>query len=98
MHVFADSGGAVPITESGALGFFCTQALGIVIEDGFQELYRRAFGIRKNWFEKIVGFVWVVGFISWSSPVWVYPVGRTMKREDMVLTPSALRPLISYFL
>jgi hypothetical protein len=95
MHVVADSGGAVPMAQSGALRFFCTQALGIIVEDGVQELYRRVFGNQKSRVGKAIGYLWVLAFLSWSTPVWVYPVARTMKREDMMLTVNALRPLVA---
>ena len=97
MHLIADSGGAVTISESGALRCFCTQALGIMIEDAVQELYRRSGGDQKSCLPKAVGYIWVVLFLSWSSPVWVYPVARTMKRDDMMLSIYALGPLVSYF-
>jgi hypothetical protein len=95
MHVVVDSGGAVPMAQSGALRFFCTQALGIIAEDGVQELYRRVFGNQKSRVGKAIGYLWVLAFLSWSTPVWVYPVARTMKREDMMLTVNALRPLVA---
>ena len=97
MHVAADGGGAVPMAQSGALSFFCAQAIGIMVEDGAQEVYRNLFGNRYNGVCKAIGYLWVVAFLSWSSPVWVYPVLRSMKMEDMLLKPQALYPLVSAF-
>ncbi len=65
-----------------------------MLEDGVQELYRRVFGDQQSAVCRAVGYVWVLAFLSWSSPVWVYPVVRTMKREDMMLTWGALHPLV----
>jgi hypothetical protein len=97
LHVASDSGGAVPIAQSGALWFFCTQALGIIIEDGVQEVYRILFGTHESRAFTAIGYLWVVVFISWSTPMWVYPLARTIEREDMLPTVGALYPLVSAF-
>ncbi len=65
-----------------------------MLEDGIQELDRRMFGNRESAVCRAVGYVWVLEFLSWSSPVWVYPVARTMEREDMILTLGALHSLV----
>ncbi|KAB8294718.1 hypothetical protein EYC80_006680 [Monilinia laxa] len=44
MHTAADYGGNISLGESGAMRFFCTQALGIMIEDGVQEVWKRMGG------------------------------------------------------
>jgi hypothetical protein len=97
MHIAADEGGAVPMAESGALRFFCVQALGIMLEDGAQAVYRNIFGNKYSGVCKVIGYFWVIAFLSWSTPVWVYPVARSMKREDMLLTPTAVYPIFSAF-
>lgn len=97
MHVVADGGGGMSMAESGALRFFCTQALGIMLEDSVQELYLRMGGRKGSVLAKVVGYVWVLGFLSWSSPRWVYPVIRTMKRAEHTSTTFALKPLVEYF-
>jgi hypothetical protein len=97
MHAAADLGGGVLTKQSGALRFFCTQALGIMLEDGVQEVYRIFFGNRHGRFCKAIGYVWLFAFLSWSTPAWAYPVVRAMEREDMMLTFSALRPLVCSF-
>ena len=97
LHVASDFGGGVPLTESGALRFFCTQTIGIMLEDSVQEIYRRVFRKKENKLAKAIGYIWVVAFLSWSTPVWVYPVVRTMEREDMLLKLSVLYPLVSAY-
>ena len=92
MHIVADYGGNVPREQSGAMEFFCTQALGIMIEDGVQEVWRLMGGRKNTLFTRSVGFIWTIGFISWSSPIWVYPVARGMRREDMMLSLWAMKP------
>jgi hypothetical protein len=70
--------------EYGAIQFFCNQALGIMIEDGVQELYRRISGksndsVDTPLWAKIMGYLWVVAFLSWSTPIWVYPWVRVVE-------------------
>lgn len=97
MHIAADEGGSVPMAESGALSFFCAQALGIMLEDGAQAVYRNLFGNKYSGLCKVIGYFWVIAFLSWTTPVWVYPVARSMKREDMLLAPTAVYPIFSAF-
>jgi hypothetical protein len=66
MHIVIDFGGNVAWRESGALQFFCVQALDIVIEDAVQALYQNAFSNRSRTLCRIVGFIWVVTFLTWS--------------------------------
>ena len=68
-----------------------------MLEDSVQEIYRRIFRKKENKLAKAIGYIWVVAFLSWSTPVWVYPVVRTMEREDMLLKLSVLYPLVSAY-
>ncbi|KAH8912352.1 hypothetical protein BR93DRAFT_922317 [Coniochaeta sp. PMI_546] len=62
------------LSESGALRFFCTQALGIVLEDAVQGAWRRAVGPPGGGIgTRIVGSVWLAVFMAWSTPHWAYP-------------------------
>jgi hypothetical protein len=38
-----------------------------------------------------VGYIWVVAFLAWSTPIWSYPI-RMVNREDKLLTVEALNP------
>ena len=97
MHIFADMGGGLSIHETGALQFFLMQALGIMIEDGVQAIYRQTFkSVREskaNVIGKAVGFAWVLFFFVWTSPVWVFPATRKMQKEDAYLSIGAMKPL-----
>lgn len=96
-HILTDLGSNLPPSQSGALRFFCTQALGIMLEDGAQEFYRRLASKRQSLkadiLRKCVGYVWVLAFLSWSTACWQYPAIRIAKREDTVLGWSDLRSL-----
>jgi hypothetical protein len=85
MHIFSDVGGGLPVRQSGAFYFFCVQALGIVIEDGVQAVWRKVTGRDAGVLGRIVGYAWVAAWVVWSSPVWVYPVVLAMRREDAIL-------------
>lgn len=76
--------------ESGSICFFCTQALGIILEDSVQAVYKSCTKnspgsnskLPHRW-TRIVGYIWLVVFMSWSTPVWSYPAIR--RNQDPVL-------------
>ena len=79
MHIGHDIGGAVEV-QHGAMRFFCTQFFGIVVEDAVQAQWVRAERARIKGFGHVakckrwVGYVWVIVFLVWSTPVFQYPV------------------------
>lgn len=85
-------GASIPLSESGALRCFCAQALGIMLEDGAQEVYRR-FGGKPGLLSRIVGYIWVLAFLSWSTAAWQYPATLVTKKEDVLFRLSAFRSL-----
>lgn len=98
LHIASDIGISVPPSQSGALRFFCTNALAIMLEDGVQELSRRLNGGKSpgGWWSRILGYVWVVVFLSWSTACWQYPQLRIVRREeDRILEFGVLRSAIS---
>jgi hypothetical protein len=98
LHTFADFGGGMKLEESGAWKFFCVQVVGIMLEDAVQALFLKFYGNRGNVLKKTVGFVWVVAFLSWSTPVWQYPSFRARDKEDYLLSFANLKPLVSGFM
>ena len=95
MHIFADMGGGLSMRQSGALQFFCMQALGIMIEDGVQVVWRKYFKSTVGMVERAVGYAWVVYFLVWTSPIWVFPATLNMRKEDAMLNFSALKAIYS---
>lgn len=85
-------GASIPIHDSGALRFFLTQALGIMLEDGAQEIYRRLGG-KPDVLSRIAGYLWVVAFLSWSTAVWQYPAILVTKKGDASFGLSSFRSL-----
>ncbi|ORY04455.1 membrane bound O-acyl transferase family-domain-containing protein [Clohesyomyces aquaticus] len=105
MHLCADTAAGIPISESGVVRFFATQALGLVIEDFVQGAWRiveeeggkswtlppiwrarwkapKKSGVR--WWQKGIGYVWVVAWLAWSMPVWTYPAARRSQGEGIL--------------
>jgi Membrane bound O-acyl transferase family len=118
MHMAIDMSLGMPLSESGSVRFFCTQALGIMFEDGVQAICRSARRRRRgsssssasgnasakaesqpptNW-TRALGYVWVLAFMSWSTPVWAYPAIRMNKggdeAKDALLPFSVVRMLL----
>ncbi len=85
LHSVSDMSASLPPRDSGALRFFCMQALGIMLEDGFQNMFYRVGG-QSGFLSRAIGYVWVLLFLSWSIAVW-------QKKEDVVFKMSALRSL-----
>jgi hypothetical protein len=88
LHAMAETTRGISLKDQGAVRFFCTQTLGIMIEDGFQELWRRLFGNAES-DERVNGSksgpegskyarpaLWkrVVGFLwLWAFMAWTTP-------------------------
>lgn len=74
------------------------QALGIIIEDCMQTIYRRYFkhisGSNARFVESFVGYAWVFFFLVWTTPVWVFPATLNMRMEDDLLSLDAVKPIL----
>ena len=102
LHLVVDLALGMSLSESGSVRFFCTQALGIAIEDGMQAIYRASCGGKgrvsaqtQGW-ARLIGYVWVGAFLAWSTPAWVYPVICMNKggANDRMLPFSMLKLLL----
>jgi hypothetical protein len=99
MHIYADTGGGLAMKQSGALQFFCMQALGIMMEDGVKVLYKHLTAVTRRLppsVEHAIGYAWVLFFFVWTSPVWVFPATLQMQEEEAMLSLSALKPLMRW--
>jgi hypothetical protein len=95
MHIALDMATDIPVYQSGGLAFFCGQMVGIPLEDLVIRLYLRVakrIGRRLPWIvERLVGYAWVVAFLVWSSPAYLYPKivkSRELPNNDSVLPVS----------
>lgn len=83
LHYLTDTGLGVRSNESGAVLFFSLQPLGIMLEEAVQQTTTRL--KIPTWIRKIIGYLWVVVFMSWSVPIWSYPHLRLgMDAADML--------------
>lgn len=101
-HVLLEVAQGTKYHESGATRFFVTQVLGIFIEDAIQAMYRSVYNLKRDASRpppvraRWLGYVWVVAFLIWSQPVWLYPNirARTGSFEDAIL-PFSFVQLVS---
>ena len=81
-HMLVDVAGGIPLRQSGAVQFFCMQLLGIMAEDLIHAFFYQSTSkretTRKNptWGERLIGYIWLVGFLVWTVPVWSFPALR----------------------
>ena len=73
-----------------------------MIEDAVQEVYRlvgtkNASRSRTPIWAKMIGYVWVVAFLAWSTPAWAYPIIRTINKEEATINLGAFRSILPTF-
>lgn len=78
LHAAMDVAGGIPFNQQGSIRFLVTQAVGITAEDVVQSIYRKARGSgRKGSYPpisiRVVGSIWTLAFLVWSTPAWFYP-------------------------
>lgn len=64
----------VPRDKTGAVWFFCLQALGVMLEGVFQSLFHAQIERMSPLFRRAMGYVWVGLFLLWATPVWLNPI------------------------
>ena len=79
MHTVIDLSAGMSWHESDALEF-CLQALGIMAEDGMKSAWRYLKGSKSArgpvFAVRLVGYLWVVLWLVWSTPISMFPVYR----------------------
>ncbi|KAK4151731.1 membrane bound O-acyl transferase family-domain-containing protein [Chaetomidium leptoderma] len=90
-HALSDVSQGIPLRESGAMYFFGTQALGIMLEDAFQAIASRAGSSKQNVQGKlegilgrVCGHLWLLVWLAWTSPVWIYMSMQRDKGEPII--------------
>ena len=87
-HSLSDISQGIPLGESGAMRFFCIQAAGIMFEDAAQALFNRLRGgemtDKSRRATRAAGYLWVVAWLSWTSPIWIYPAMARDKGAPLV--------------
>lgn len=100
-HIAEDAGEGMNWRDSGSFRYFCMQPIGIMLEDAVQEIYRRGYPTAqakaedKTW-TRIVGYVWFVAWMTWTTPAWIYPKALLAKGgpEDRLLPLSILGTIL----
>lgn len=90
-----DTWGVIPLQECGALQFFCLQAAGIMFEDVVQYIWRYVTGKSRDAepdaLERVVGGLWVAAWLTWTTPIWIYPgLRRPITGDKGVLLPFSV--------
>ena len=100
LHATIDLSAGIPWHDSGAVNFFCTQALGIWIEEIAAAIFCSVSGIsgsggRNSYWNRLLGYIWVVLFVSWSWPAYMYPMLYRIRQgsEDSFLPFSIVSML-----
>lgn len=79
MHAGSDLAVGISWQRSGSIRFFCTQVVGIMLEDGVQAIYRSTRGMGRTdahsqlW-TRLIGYAWLSAFLVWSTPAFIYPM------------------------
>lgn len=100
-HVAEDAAEGMNWRDSGSFRYFAMQPIGIMLEDAVQEIYRRNSKAEgksqghQSW-TRIVGYLWFVAWMTWTTPAWVYPKALLAKGgpEDRILPFSILATIL----
>ena len=97
LHFVIDIASGIPWHESGAVRFFLMQGLGIIFERTVRLSYRTVFpssdlSHQPALWSRVMGYIWVVIFLSWTIPGWMYPmICRTRSNmQDSILPFSVI--------
>lgn len=101
LHAAMDVGGGIPFEQQGSIRFLVSQALGIAAEDVVQAVYKRLRGKEEHHKEtqlwiRIVGNVWTLAFLVWTTPAWFYPEANRRQMNPLQFSLFGLAK--SYFM
>lgn len=95
IHYRADQLMGVPNAENGAILFFLLHALVIMLEDIITPITSKILPVRLNYY---LGWVWVLFFFIWSSPIWIYSSTRVGVDSAALLPVRLVGPWVRQFL
>ncbi|KAG4267187.1 hypothetical protein FPRO04_04799 [Fusarium proliferatum] len=94
VHVPSDMGSAVSAKDSGAIQFFSTQLIGLMLEDVFGDLFLPLWKYKfTRLLARLAGYLWVITFLAWSGPVRWFPVILRQRPETELIRLSAFKPM-----
>ncbi|KAF7587038.1 hypothetical protein BBP40_007834 [Aspergillus hancockii] len=74
VHMGMDLAFGVPRAKTGAIWFFCLQAVGVMAERIFQHVFRARLEKMPALSKRLIGYAWVSLFLLWTTPVWLNPI------------------------
>ncbi|KAF1976210.1 hypothetical protein BU23DRAFT_456274 [Bimuria novae-zelandiae CBS 107.79] len=91
VHTLMDNTAGIPLATNTAWKLFVMQAIGITVEDFVESTYHRVVGPGNGkstvlW-KKAIGFVWVLGWMAWTTPPWSY---QNMRHDADPLYPFSV--------
>lgn len=93
-HALCDLTQGIPLDQSGALQFFVMQAFAIMFED-LATAFLRRFGVntgktKPSAAARVLGYFWVVAWLAWSTPVWIFPSLQRDKGNPIIPIPASI--------
>lgn len=97
-HALCDLTQGIPLKESGAMQFFVVQALAIMFEDSVTALLAsltESVGVPKPFnllvvASKVFGYCWVVAWLAWSTPIWIFPTLQRDEGNPIIPVPASI--------
>lgn len=93
LHWMADRILRVLWAESGAMPFFLLQALGVFLEDCAITTSRRFSLVQNLGIRRVIGYLWAVGFLVLTTPLWMEPTSRHVRPGADAMIPFQYVPL-----
>ncbi|KAF5862107.1 hypothetical protein ETB97_012091 [Aspergillus alliaceus] len=88
VHMGMDLAFGVPRAQTGAVWFFCLQAVGVIFESLIQSLFRAQIERMSPVLKRAIGYAWVALFLLWVTPVWLNPIMlRLYKDGQRLMSP-----------
>lgn len=83
-HVFNDLSMGISLADSGAMLFFQSFAFGFMLEDAVQYIWGHlgakysivAEDAKSPFWKRVVGFTWVMSWMCFTAPWYIYPANR----------------------
>lgn len=99
LHVVLDIVQGIPAQESGAMLFFVTAPLGLMIEDGIKLLWKLVSkskntsrtGPKPLW-QRVLGFLWSMAWLGVTSTGFFYP--QVVRPQNQALVPLSVASYI----
>ncbi|KAK2047298.1 hypothetical protein LZ31DRAFT_610349 [Colletotrichum somersetense] len=100
IHHRSDTAVGIERSNAGSFLFFSLQALGIMVEDGFQAFVDRISLGNRIWTRlpkrsrSVLGGLWLFVFLVWATPTWLYPRQRLDVDPAMLLPVSVIQTVL----